>query len=99
MRSVIVDAVNQLDPQLQSRVSVGIEPNNLQVKAHVPVLRQVISNLINNGLKFTKPGKLPTVAVKAFRVGESVRIQVEDQGIGIAPQHRDRAVHAQERLE
>ena len=98
VRSAIADALNQLDLDKQSMVSVAVDPKNLQVKAHGPVLRQVISNLINNALKFTKPGKLPTVAVKAFRLGESVRIQVEDQGIGIAPQHRDRIFQVFERL-
>ena len=98
VQSVIADALNQLDPQLQSRVSVAVEPKNLQVKGHGPVVRQVISNLMNNGLKFTKPGTLPTVAVRAFRRGDSVRIQVEDQGIGIAPQHRDRIFQVFERL-
>jgi PAS domain S-box-containing protein len=98
VRAAISDALNQLDPELRSRVSVSVEPANLQLKGHGPVVRQVILNLINNGLKFTKPGTLPTVAVRACRQGDSVRIEIEDKGIGIAPQHQDRIFQVFERL-
>ena len=69
VRSTILDALNHVDAPLRSRVSVAVEPPNLQLKGHGAIVRQVISNLISNGLKFTQPGTLPTVAVRAFRQG------------------------------
>jgi PAS domain S-box-containing protein len=45
-------------------------------------VRQVLSNLVSNALKFTAAGR---VAVRVSRRGERVRIEVSDTGIGIAP--------------
>jgi PAS domain S-box-containing protein len=45
-------------------------------------VRQILSNLISNALKFTESGE---VAVSVARRSETVRIEVRDTGIGIAP--------------
>jgi signal transduction histidine kinase/CheY-like chemotaxis protein len=46
-------------------------------------VRQIISNLVGNALKFTASG---SIRVRAARDGEHVRIDVSDTGIGIAPE-------------
>ena len=46
-------------------------------------VRQIISNLVSNALKFTAIG---SIKVRAARDGEHVRIEVSDTGIGIAPE-------------
>jgi signal transduction histidine kinase/CheY-like chemotaxis protein len=43
-------------------------------------IRQVISNLLSNALKFTRHGR---VDVRLQRMGEHIRIEVRDTGIGI----------------
>lgn len=45
-------------------------------------LRQVLYNLISNGLKFTQAGE---VVVDAARAGDDLVVTVRDSGIGIAP--------------
>ncbi len=45
-------------------------------------VRQVLSNLISNALKFTEAGE---VAVGVSRRGDTVELEVRDTGIGIAP--------------
>jgi len=49
---------------------------------------QVLSNLLDNALKYTDPGGRITVGVEARP--EAVRVSVSDTGIGIAPEHRPR---------
>jgi signal transduction histidine kinase/CheY-like chemotaxis protein len=48
-------------------------------------LSQILRNFISNALKFTENGH---VRVSAVMEGESVRFDVEDTGIGIAPEHQ-----------
>jgi signal transduction histidine kinase/CheY-like chemotaxis protein len=46
-------------------------------------VRQIISNLVSNALKFTANG---SIKVRAARDGEHIRIEVSDTGIGITPE-------------
>ena len=50
-------------------------------------LRQILINLINNGIKFTEQGK---VAVRVKSDGKKLRFSVQDTGIGIPPDRMDR---------
>lgn len=50
-------------------------------------IRQVLTNLIGNAIKFTEQGEV-TVEVSAHQ--DRVRFQVQDTGIGIAPELQDR---------
>jgi signal transduction histidine kinase len=60
------------------------------VLAHRISLEQVISNLVSNAVKFVAPGIPPRVRITAEKRDDRVRLWVEDNGIGIAPEHRDR---------
>lgn len=53
-------------------------------------LRQILVNLIGNGLKFTDKGSVTVAAYYEEREGdEFLRIDVSDTGIGIAPENFD----------
>jgi two-component system sensor histidine kinase BarA len=52
-------------------------------------LMQVISNLVNNGLKFTETGGV-AITVELFAGGDQVVISVEDSGTGISAEQIDR---------
>lgn len=46
-------------------------------------LRQVLLNLLSNAIKYTDAG---TVTLQVTRVGDAIRFEVRDTGIGIAPE-------------
>jgi len=59
-------------------------------------LKQVLLNLLNNGVKYTPAGG--AVMVKCKLVGETVRLAVHDTGVGIAPEMLARAFTPFDRL-
>ncbi|MCD6011442.1 MAG: rcsC 1 [Flavipsychrobacter sp.] len=55
--------------------------SSLEVIADFDMLKIVLRNLVNNAIKFTKPGG--EITIKAERKGSEVTISVTDTGIGI----------------
>ena len=71
-------------PNLQSAVAdIEIEFQELVVLGNKSLLTQCFINLLGNAVKFVAPGARPEVRVRTERNGETVRIWVEDHGIGI----------------
>jgi signal transduction histidine kinase len=92
-------AVEQLDAEVRSRQArVVIEPPLPPVVGHEATLAQVIANLLANGMKFVPPERSPTIRVRAERRDGFVRCWIEDNGIGIAPEHHERVFRIFERL-
>jgi signal transduction histidine kinase len=59
------------------------------VLAHGPTLTQVLFNLISNALKFVRTDVPPLLVLRAEEKGAFIRVWVEDNGIGIAPEHQE----------
>jgi PAS domain S-box-containing protein len=79
--------------------SVRIDGPSAHVVGNRLLLCQVFTNLISNGLKFVAPGSEPRVRVRSDEATSGwIRIWVEDNGIGIAPQYHDRIFQVFERL-
>jgi len=62
------------------------------------LLAQVMINLLTNALKFVEPNTFPHIRVSAETTNGCARLWVEDNGIGIAPEHRERIFQVFERL-
>ena len=62
-------------------------------------LAQCISNLLSNAVKFVPEGTKPQVTVRAEAVGGDVRLWVEDNGRGIAPEDQARIFKMFERVD
>jgi signal transduction histidine kinase/DNA-binding response OmpR family regulator len=82
----------------QSRAEIRVSETLPAVIGNEAFLTQVFSNLLGNAIKFVSPGTLPRVEVTSDREGSFVRISVEDNGVGIDPQHQSRIFNLFERL-
>lgn len=71
----------------KANAKIQIEQFFFAVRAHEATLRTSITNLLSNALQFTKPGVPPEIRVTAEERDKWVRLSVEDNGIGIAPDH------------
>lgn len=69
-------------------VTVKVTPPGLKAVADPARLRQVVVNLVDNALRHSPAGG--RVAVLAARDASGLRIEVTDQGPGIAPAERER---------
>lgn len=91
--------LEELASLLQEREAVvEVEQPLPEVWAHETILVEVLMNLVENALKFVAPGVRPQVRLWAEEADSRVRLWVEDNGIGIAPEHQERIFHIFERL-
>ena len=87
---VIEQALTAVETQAARRkvkVTVAI-PDALAVRADPKALDHILVNLIDNGVKYGHPDG--NVWVEAHAAGTDVRIEVRDDGPGIADKHRAR---------
>jgi two-component system sensor histidine kinase BaeS len=68
---------------------VRVEPADLVVRADPARLRQLVANLLDNASRHSPTGG--TVRVTVTRVDDRHRIEVADEGPGVAPVDRERA--------
>lgn len=68
------------------------------VIGHHAVLVQIVLNLMSNGIKFVPKGVVPKLIIWAEETQGRCRLFLEDNGIGIAPQHQERIFKIFERL-
>src|SRR5262249_42036911 len=64
-----------------------LDPALGEIRADERKLKQVLINLLGNAVKFTDAGG--RVTVRAARGADGVQVEVEDTGIGIAPEHHE----------
>ncbi|MCA7949382.1 hybrid sensor histidine kinase/response regulator AtsR [Burkholderia seminalis] len=78
------------DKILAKRITVEqrIEPPGLAIRSDRKLLRQVLSNLIENSVKYTLGGSINvSITLTDTQAGQQVKIAVRDTGTGIAKQH------------
>ncbi|MBX3217619.1 MAG: response regulator [Labilithrix sp.] len=87
-----VETANPLFEQRRQTLTVDVPSQDLDVEADPIRLAQVFANLLTNAAKYTDPGG--AIAVRAERRGDLVVARVEDNGIGIEPDHLPRVFDA-----
>jgi signal transduction histidine kinase len=87
--SIIIDYRNNLEGAIRTenpkkeKVKIKYEPKKLMVKGDRERIQQIMSNLINNALRFTKEG---AIIVKTQVIDGLAQITVKDTGSGIDPE-------------
>lgn len=76
-------------------VSVGSLP---LLRVHFAHLLQLFQNLIGNALKYRTPGTPPIVLVRAKRHTSYWEFFIQDNGIGVAPEHAEKIFGVFKRL-
>lgn len=94
----LVDVIQQdlqsLINDTNTTINVGELP---KVQGFQTELRLLFQNLISNGIKFSKPGIAPEITISAEE-GDGWTFTVQDNGIGIAEEHKDKIFNAFQRL-
>jgi two-component system sensor histidine kinase TctE len=73
---------------LQKDIELAFEGSgDVQVQGQALLLRELVSNLTDNAIRYTPRGGVITVSVRSGPDGKA-QLQVEDNGPGIAPEHR-----------
>ncbi len=81
--SLLSQAVSDFTPLATAKgLKLRCQPMSAVIKGDRRLLIRILSNLLSNAIKYTDKGK---VLVGARRRGDTIRIEVWDTGIGIAP--------------
>lgn len=86
LRGILESYPNLQGPNLKIQIVEPLPP----VVANEAGLTQCFANLLNNALKFVKPGVTPKVRVRAETRNDFVRFWFEDEGIGIPAKYHER---------
>ncbi len=99
VRMVVNDAIANLTMAIaDSHGQIRIADELPCVRGDPIQLQQVFQNLISNALKFRCEGVPPEVFISAGIENHALVFTVQDHGIGIAPQHRERLFQIFQRL-
>jgi PAS domain S-box-containing protein len=98
LERLVREIIEQYPEMQPPRAEIMIEGPLCEVMGHEPSLSQAISNLLSNAVKFVRPGMTPRVRVSCERRGAMIRLNVQDNGIGIPLQYRHRLFGMFERV-
>ncbi|MDZ4403976.1 ATP-binding protein [Prosthecobacter sp.] len=87
LHTILRDALAMVNPSLREKqitAVVDLAKDHLLIRGDAARLTQVFSNLLGNAAKFTPAGG--QVTIRSTLTGEKISIEIEDTGIGIAPE-------------
>lgn len=88
VQKLLFDAAENLSQTAQLHaVSLQLQTQPGAVRGNRVLLERAVSNLIENAIKYNRPSG--AVTIRDFRQGDTMRVEVSDQGAGIPPQLRE----------
>ncbi len=79
-----------LDAATAKRIDLGLDVRPATVPGHAWLLRELVSNLVDNAVRYTPPGG--TVTLRCQPLDGGALLEVEDDGPGVPPTERDRVL-------
>jgi two-component system sensor histidine kinase TctE len=95
LKSIASEAVEEwVARSLEAGVDLGFELDSAPVVGRGYLLRELVANLLDNALNYAGPGARVTVRTRLQDglAGAAAVLEVEDNGPGIAPAERERAL-------
>jgi two-component system, sensor histidine kinase and response regulator len=95
--------VQEIENTFQARIKEGgVQFEIVQPLAPLvgdpTLIKQILTNLIDNALTYRRPDGHPRVSVASTAVGDRTVLSVSDNGIGIAPEYHDKIFQVFQRL-
>ena len=89
LKALCEDALeSHLDAATARRIDLGLDADPVQVMGHEWLLRELLSNLVDNAVKYCHDGG--AVTIRCGRRGSVPFLEVEDDGPGVADAERPR---------
>ena len=89
LKSLCEDTLeSHLDAATARRIDLGLDAQPVQVMGHEWLLRELLSNLVDNAVKYSHEGG--SVTIRCGRRGAQAFLEVEDDGPGVAAAERPR---------
>ncbi len=101
LKDIVQSVLMRLKREIQER-EAHVEEDAAawpRVLGHESILMEILMILVGNALKFVAPGVAPKVRLRAEERSQFVRVWVEDNGVGIAPEHHAQIFRLFVRLE
>ena len=83
----MVSNLKEANPSIDIEVTIN---EDLNVMCDIQAFEQVMTNLIENGIKYGTTDNSNTLSISAKPVGQKMRFEIEDKGQGILPEERKR---------
>jgi PAS domain S-box-containing protein len=99
LTQIVAEAQAQVAADLTAtQAQITVTPDLPSILGQRTILLQMVANLLSNAVKFVAPGIQPQIRVWAQTQDNWVRLWVEDNGIGIQPEHQQKIFGVFERL-
>lgn len=98
LEKLLREIIEQYHGFREPRAEIEVRPPLLAVVANEAALTQCISNILGNAVKFVVPGVAPRIRIWSEAENSHIRLNIADNGIGIAPNHLEKIFRIFERV-
>ena len=82
----------------ETEAEIVLPDEDLRLTTNPTLLSQILTNLIDNALKYRKPGVPPKIEIRVETTDNEAILSVMDNGMGIAPEYLDKIFDIFQRL-